>query len=732
MRILRTVLLCILTVILITASVFLTIDGNLARLTGWYRFEKGGLIFRDCQTDLQHVNWMRIADLHDTMEIRMEADGSWWIFKPFCDRMDPNAARRILDFTAQSRLVDTLPYTKELRGNLREFGVEAAPIRITLKERKKGSSDHTVARYTLGSTSPWLADVGDGKSVIPTTYLRTDFYGRDKRIHVVTGNILSLFGEGLDKLRDQSPLRFEPEQVQRLTIQNPKQAPLTLEKLNENWQILSPMNAPADSEKTEAFLRDLSRLQALKITPAESSSLPNIPEEECLKITLYQRGSNRPLTLTVYPPSGNGASAVCQAVASDRPSVFTLKAEANVSLRGAWARVLAEAFRAPVLPQEMWAKIRSGNREITVADIKRTPDDLRSHRFCNLKADDVSRVLLRFKYSTAPLRLLLIPADKVGRMDDHWMVSAAALPFTEADPDRIEMFLKSFSQIPVAGFQVDATDKNEMETALRQYGLTDPHYIVIFALKSCPLRTHVFGYSVPLIKDRSPRTFLFGRATDASGNAAWYGMEEGDSHIYRISPKLTGFFSMSEAVWKSKQLCDFSLSNVKTVTLRYQKAPLCLTYDYLGESWTGTLNGEDVTPRINPNRANYYLKTLQSLQVGNWLDASDETALKALQNPAFSVSLSLEIPDYSQAEGIIMDGHDADIFNEGDSEIDRKMREAAVGQRSIRKKTITIEISPSENKGGKGFFYGRIKETGQLFMLPVDRAIQLDAGVLDT
>lgn len=732
MRILRTVLLCILSVILITASVFLTIDGNLARLTGWYRFEKGGLIFRDCQNDLQQVNWMRIADLHDTLEICTEKDGSWWIHKPFRDRMNPNAVRLILDFTAQSRLVDTLPYTKELRSNLREFGVEAAPIRITLKERKKGSADHTVARYTLGSASPWLADVGDGKSVIPTTYLRTDFYGRDKRIHVVTGNILSLFSEGLDKLRDQTPLRFDPERVQRLTIQNPGQPPMTLEKLHESWQIRSPMDAPADTDKTEDFLRDLSNLRTVKILPAESSSLPNIPDENCLCITLQQQGCDRPLTLKIYPTDGKGSSAVCKAVSSDRPSVFILKAEANVSLRGAWSRVLAEAFRAPLLPQETWAKIRSGNREITVADIRRTPEELRSHRFCDLKADDVSRVLLRFKYSSAPLRLLLIPADKVGRMDDHWMVSAPNHPFMEADPDRVKIFLKSFSQIPVAGFPADTTNDTEKNACMHRYGLTNPHYVVIFALKSCPLRTNLFGYSIPLIKDRSPRTFLFARATDASGISAWYGMEDGDSHIYRISPKLTGFFSMSEAVWKSKLLCDFSLSNVKSITLNYQKAPLCLAYDYLGESWTGTLNGKDITSRINPNRANYYLKTLQALQVGNWLDNSDESALNALQTPAFSVSLSLEIPDYSQAEGIVMDGHDADVFNEGNSEIDRKLREAAVGQRTIRKKTITIEIAPSENKGGKGFFYGRIKETGQLFMLPVDRAVQLDAGVLDT
>lgn len=76
----------------------------------------------------------------------------------------------------------------------------------------------TVARFTLGKKAPWLADKGDGKTVGQTTYLRTDFYGDDDRVHVVTGNITSLFANGLKQLRDPMPLRFDPNKLCRIHI----------------------------------------------------------------------------------------------------------------------------------------------------------------------------------------------------------------------------------------------------------------------------------------------------------------------------------------------------------------------------------------------------------------------------------------------------------------------------------------------------------------------------------
>ncbi len=734
MRILRTVLLALIAALLLTASVFLTVDGNLARLTGWYRFEKDELFFRDQAPSLGSVDWMRISDLHDTIECQRRADGTWWITAPFADRLAPEAAGLILAFTAQARLVDTLPYTRELRGSLREFGVESSPVHITLKDRGEKGRDHTIARYTLGSTSPWYADMGDGKSVTPTTYLRTNFYGHDKRIHVVTGNILPLFHEGLAKLRDHAPFQFDPALVDEITLQLPNEAPLTLRRHAENWELTAPVSARADNAKVEALIDNLQKLRASKVESRDAVELPVVDDDAVFHLSVRTRNAPEPVTLSIYPPQAGSESAAptCLATVSDRPVVLTLAAAPKITRNGSYARILGEAFRLPVLPREVWSALRSRNREISAAELMKTPDELRSRVFTDLDVGSVAQVLLRFKYSAHPLRLLLIPGDKVSQIDDHWMVSAQGRPFVDADPDRIAAFLKSFSQIPVAGFAADAADPAELSAWMASYGLTSPDYILIAAMKPCPIRASIFGLSVPLVKDRSPRTYLFGRSINNDGKRGWFGLETGARSIYGVSPRLTSMFSMLPESWKSKQLLDFSLSQVRTLSMQYAKALLRLEYDYLGETWTGTLDGQDVTNRINPNRANYYLKALQKLQAATWLSADDEDALKALKHPVFSVSLSLEIPDYSESEAVIIDHEHGSLFAEGDTETDRRLREAALAKRKIVKRTATIEIAPSPNIGPKGFFYGRIRETGQLFTLPTDRAAMLDGGLLDT
>lgn len=734
MRILRTVLLAVVAVLLLTASVFLTVDGNLARLTGWYRFEKGKLIFRDQEGNLDKVDWIRIADLHDTIECQRQSDGTWWVFKPFADRLAPEAAEIILSFTAQARLVDTLPYTRELRNGLREFGVESSPVHITLKDHEHGGRDHTIARYTLGSTSPWLADLGDGKSVTPTTYLRTNFYGRDKRIHVVTGNILSLFREGLVKLRDHLPFRFNPALVEEITLQLPKESALTVRRSGKNWILTAPVKAPADAAGVEALLGQLEKLRALKVESHDAAKLPSVDDDAIFRISVRTQGTVTPVTLSVYPPvaGSEGAAPTCRATVSDRPVVLTLTAAPKVSRKGSYARILGEAFRLPVLPKEVWSNLRSRNREISVAELKKTPDELRSRVFTNLDPANVAQVFLRFKYSANPLRLLMIPGDKASQIDDHWLVSAQGRPFVDADPDRVNTLLKGLAQIPVTRFAADASAPSELAALVNSYNLASPDYILMVAMKPCPVRASIFGLSVPLVKDLEPRTYFFGRSVGNDGKRGWFGLENGARTIYGISPKLTSMFSMLPEAWKSKQLLDFSLSQVRSLSLQYAKALLKLDYDYLGETWKGTLAGEDVTNRINPNRANYYLKALQKLQASTWITEGDEDALSALAHPVFTVMLKLEIPDYSETEAVIIDQEHGESFAEGDPETNHRLREAALAERKIMRRTVTLDIAPSPNTGPKGFFYGRIRETGQLFTLPIDRAAMLDGGLLDS
>ena len=753
MRIVSTIVLVLLAALCVTAATFLAIDGNIARLTGWYHFKPGMPLFsKENTTKLQDVSWMRIESLHDRIECAKQADGSWWITKPFHDRMQADAARKILLFTEKAKVVDTLPLNKTTRGSMREFGVETAPHKITLKVPTRDGGHTTVARYTLGSASPWYEDAEDGKNLLPTTYLRTDYYGRDKRVHVVSGNILSLFSNGLEALRDPHPLLFAPAEVRKLTIKTAEDTakPLTLIRASAEspWNITSPNLTGAGQDRVNNLVANFSALKALRVNDATDIKLP---EKPMYTIEIELEGKKQPLVMKLYAPFApdSGSQMLSYATVNDRPVVFTLQAEPKVRRSGSYSTITNAILQLPVLQEKVMAKYLAGGETVYTSELPLSMEKLRTMQFTDISVDDVERVSLRSRFAPWPLRLLRIPGDAESEVADTWMYSAAGHGYREAEKAVVERFLKSLGNVPVAGFIEDVPPGENVQDAMKRHGLTSPDYILSVLPRPCAVRANVFGLDLPIVRDRAPRMFYIKRNIDSSsGRSQWLGMELGTSSIYQLSTKLTRNFSMTSETWKQRNILHFPISALRKLTLGFAYAPLELEYDYIGETWNGTMNGEDVTPRINPHRAENYVRQLQKLRAFHWLYDGEPNATAALQKPVFYVKLDLEQTDYSDAEAVIIDAPtDVDSTNldevdgsrrklaekmlSQDDETAAKMREVAMAERKTQKQTITIEIAPADNTSDKPVFYGRIKETGALFTLQYDDAQSLAGSVLD-
>ncbi len=748
-RIIPTALLVLATALSITAAVFMAVDGNLARLTGWYHFEVGMPLFsEENRNQLDKVCWMRIETLNDRLECSRDEQGVWWITYPIRDRMSPLAVQAILAFTAKARMVDTLPLNNTTRASMREYGVTTSPHTITLKV--PDSDGHTtIARYTLGSASPWLVDAGDGKSLLPTTYLRTDFYGRDKRIHVVSGNILSIFKSGLMALRDPHPLFFSPERVREISITGPgadERGELHLSRLSAEsaWNIHSPGLATADQDSVSVLLNKLAGLNAQRVDDREDVPLPDMPH---ISVKLRGDWGDRPLEINFYKPfsPAEGEPAVCYATVGDRPVVFTLPVEPRVLRKGSYSRFIGSVCQFPVLPEQALARLKSETSVPYVGDLAVRMEKLRSLRFTDLTPKDVARVSLRSRFSPYPLRLMLIPGDIESQVEDTWMYSAEGQHYAEAESLVVRNFLRGLGGIPVVRFMEDVPPGGDMAEAMRRYGLNAPDYVLSLLLHPSQPRATLFGQDLPIVRDRAPRSFYLKRYKDPeSGESMWVGMELGSNTICQLSTKLTRSFSLRSTTWKKRNLFDFPISSLRRLTLGFQQAPLELEYDYIGESWTGTLKGEDVTPRINPHRAEHYVRQLQKLCAMQWLESEDSDALEALRNPAFTVKLDLEITDYSDIEAITIDQAEdvtaqdlagnrglAEDLLSGSSETDQQMRDMAMAERKTHHQSLTLEIAPSDYVGEQPFFYGRIVETGELFMLSYRDAQGLAGSILD-
>ena len=743
MRVLPTVLLSLLAIGAVTMSTFLAIDGNLARITGWYRFEPGMPLFSKENTDsLKEVCWIRIQDLHDEIVCAKDEQGTWWIIKPFRDRLSPSVAQSILSFTANARLVDTLPLNNITRENMREFGVETSPHRITLKKPDSNSSLTTVARYTLGSSSPWLADAGDGESLFPTTYLRTNFYGRDKRIHVVSGNILSIFKDGLEALRDPYPIQIDKSQIKGITISRGADAePLRLSRISaeSSWSVISPIITGADTDNVEELVSKLCNLKAIRVEDAIEVKLPETP---VCTICLEGDWGETPRELRIYETftQDGDEHKYCHATVSDRPVVFTLQAEPRSSMNGSYARLVNEICSLPVLPKKAMAQVRMNGMRVAVSQLPLELDSLRSMKFADLDTKDIARFALRATRGGNSVRGLMVPGDEESKVDDTWMFATSSTRYEKADSTVVNRFLSGLSNIPVDEIVADAKPGADMTPLLDKFGLNEPDYVLSVLPRPCMVRATLFGHDLPMVKDRSPRTFLLRRTIDPeNGRRVCYGTEMGSNSICRLSTKFTRLLSFYPENWKDKNLLHFPVSAVRRLTLGYQKAPLVLDYEYMGESWSGTLGNEDITPRINPHRADYYLRSLQKLRVYQWLNAGDEEALNRLRTPAFSVKLELELTDYSAAESTVIEqdetaapGYDTpeNLLNEQgeDAEI---LRSLATMDHQTKAAVYTINISPAAYDSDRPFFYGQIAETGQLFILTYEDAQSLAGNIID-
>lgn len=299
--------------------------------------------------------------------------------------------------------------------------------------------------------------------------------------------------------------------------------------------------------------------------------------------------------------------------------------------------------------------------------------------------------------------------------------------------------LRGMKDIPVDAVAADAKPGEDTAAMAAAYGLDTPTYVLSVLPNPCNVRAIIFGCDLPLVKDREARTFLISRHADpATGKGAWFGMELGGSSVYRLNTKFTRLVSCAPPSGRAATSPRFP-SPPCAASPSATSRPLVMDYDHIGEAWTGKLGDKDVTPNINIHRAEYYLRSLQQLKVSQWLDSTDEDALKALEKPVFSVKVEMEIADTSAADRALMDdthpqvettdGTPEELLNAASEE--DPFGEPVAAAPKTHRETRTIEIVPGDNTSDTPFFYGRLRETGELFILRFEDAQGLAGDMLD-
>jgi hypothetical protein len=212
---------------------FYVIEGEQARVEAKAAEKR---LFSDVEQGEISAISLRISD---TSEIRLERrDGRWRIATPIDFAADTFAAdglaSAITQLMSESAIEDPRPPDV--------YGLGAGAVEV---------------RFAVGDLEKALR-IGGATPVGSNTYASVE---GDDRVHTVATYQLSPFKKGLDDLRDKRILDFDPAAVRRVAISWPG-ANLTVERSVEGWQMIAPVQAPADADSVEGLLSSLSFLRA--------------------------------------------------------------------------------------------------------------------------------------------------------------------------------------------------------------------------------------------------------------------------------------------------------------------------------------------------------------------------------------------------------------------------------------------------------------------------------------
>lgn len=599
MRLLRTILLGLLALLAITAAVFQTRDGSLARLFGRASFKEGENLFsfKPAKADL-----ILVRNGDKSVTFFKNDKGIWREEGARGDRMDPRAAEAILQFAIGTKVVDMLPMTDTVKGNMREFGVENAPVEVIIKDKK----EHSLARFKLGNIAPWILPPEKEKETdpIPTIYLKTDYYQWLNNIFVVSGNIMPLFKDGFRYLRDHRPLYINPADLKQIDIKTDSDN-LTLKRESDKapWLITKPIPLESDPALVNNLIGVLQQLTALKVNNPEEITVLEKNSPLNKQITLSFLNGQPPVTLTIYPKEKPDSQTVLATV-SDRNCLFTLPVKAIAGLPGIQNLALSTKL-------------------------------LRSKILVNLDRLLLDGISIRSDADMSAIILHKFPAKK------QWLYSVDRGPFRPVYEEQLGNLLKTLIYDPVADFATDSA------VDLEPYGLYSPLYTLTFSFMPAPVGEegkNTTGLLLPPVK-KDPISIAIGRGIDGK----YYAMVDDLPTVYTLSPDYLDRLGLHSYRWKPVELLQINNSELKAINISTPEFPsLKIEYDFAGDAWTVTENGQNVTPSINPNKANHYLDELAKTRVLQWLPSTNASAREALKHPTHTITLvsepSLPVP----------------------------------------------------------------------------------------
>ncbi len=532
---------------------------------------------------LDQVRQITLTDT-DGATTTFAIDGNQWrATHPWNDRTDPTFVRFLIQFTTRLKVEEVLP-RKGL--NLNEFGLKKGHVRVTMRDK----TGKTICDYRIGRPTAWQIPSTDGKTTTPTLYIRMVDDDEEDDIYVCSEEsakgIHTLFRNQFARFRDHHPFYFSPKYLDQVRLQNPDgEVVISRKNPKSAWGITKPLKLHVDPAALDTLFRDMAKLTALKVENRSSVTLPTGEDNtaQAREIAIRFAGAEKETVLRVYPQAKE-EDTFALATVSDRPdAVFRLPLTA-----------------ATAIP-----------RTSSLSQLQLGVNDLRSKTMTRLNGPQLKTIIIRPE-GRSPV-MLQRTRKTTWRVLRH-------KGWEQANQDAVISLMTAVTRDHVQKFITDAA------TDLTPYGLDRPFLQLGFISFNNEGMRLAFGHDP---KAKHTYAHIVGRP-----------------NIWQISNQTLGKIPQNPWQWRPPHVWHLPKPDVRKISIHTAgKPPVALTYQHFTARWTATRDGKDATPDLNPNRANKLLTHLESLQTKKWIGPMHPQAMKALQKPDMTVSVTINRVD---------------------------------------------------------------------------------------
>ncbi len=354
--------------------------------------------------DRSTVDSISIKNTETRIELRKKENNVWHLEEPVKDRADPLVVSQLFT-TAESlhhdRMLDKPGKGRE-KSQLKDFGITNSEVKLKFS----------------GTEKPVELVLGKDAAVEGKIYTKVE---GGENVYVISNDLKTQLTRKADDFRDHRLTSLSPAQVQKVTFKSAL-GEIELEKKNEQWMLLKPLNARGDNSKIGDFISQAVTAPIDAFMPDSANLAAYGLQEPRGTVSFFMEGAKEPVVLQI------GAKTATE----------------KTEKEGTYAK-LSTRNSVVLLPKSMERLLET------------KPNDLRDKKLVRLEADIVDRITLE-------------PAGKekivLARRGEDWMRKGKIdMPANGAAANKL---LNAIKDQLVTKFVTD------IATDLPKYGLDQP------------------------------------------------------------------------------------------------------------------------------------------------------------------------------------------------------------------------------------------------------------------